>query len=196
MTPMLSYLVCATPRSGSTLLCHALDQTGVAGHPRGVLRGAAPLGPAAPSARVLRPRSPRQHRRAPRLSRDARRRGRAEPAVAPRHLRPLPRLGAAGGHDPQRRVRRQADVGLPRRLRRAAARDRRDGRAAAAGAARPRLPRPALRPDHAREQDPPGGLAVEGRADAGVEGASPASVEQLGRARCSPSARSTTSCAC
>ncbi len=34
MTPMLSYLVCATPRSGSTLLCHALDQTGVAGHPQ------------------------------------------------------------------------------------------------------------------------------------------------------------------
>jgi trehalose 2-sulfotransferase len=32
-TPMLSYLVCATPRSGSTLLCHALDETGVAGHP-------------------------------------------------------------------------------------------------------------------------------------------------------------------
>jgi LPS sulfotransferase NodH len=33
MRPMLSYLVCATPRSGSTLLCRALDQTGVAGHP-------------------------------------------------------------------------------------------------------------------------------------------------------------------
>ena len=31
--PMLSYLVCATPRSGSTLLCALLDQTGVAGHP-------------------------------------------------------------------------------------------------------------------------------------------------------------------
>src|SRR5581483_7521953 len=30
---MLSYLVCATPRSGSTLLCHALDKTGIAGHP-------------------------------------------------------------------------------------------------------------------------------------------------------------------
>lgn len=30
---MLSYLVCATPRSGSTLLCRALDGTGVAGHP-------------------------------------------------------------------------------------------------------------------------------------------------------------------
>src|SRR3984885_2182235 len=33
MTPMLAYLVCATPRSGSTLLCHALNATGVAGHP-------------------------------------------------------------------------------------------------------------------------------------------------------------------
>lgn len=31
---MLSYLVCATPRSGSTLLCHLLDETGVAGHPQ------------------------------------------------------------------------------------------------------------------------------------------------------------------
>jgi LPS sulfotransferase NodH len=31
--PMLSYLVCATPRSGSTLLCELLGQTGVAGHP-------------------------------------------------------------------------------------------------------------------------------------------------------------------
>ncbi len=31
--PMLSYLVCATPRSGSTLLCELLGQTGVAGQP-------------------------------------------------------------------------------------------------------------------------------------------------------------------
>jgi LPS sulfotransferase NodH len=31
--PALSYLICATPRSGSTLLCAALDDTGVAGHP-------------------------------------------------------------------------------------------------------------------------------------------------------------------
>jgi LPS sulfotransferase NodH len=28
-----SYLVCATPRSGSTLLCHLLDRPGLAGHP-------------------------------------------------------------------------------------------------------------------------------------------------------------------
>jgi len=31
--PQRSYLVCATPRSGSTLLCDLLDQTGLAGHP-------------------------------------------------------------------------------------------------------------------------------------------------------------------
>jgi LPS sulfotransferase NodH len=33
VTVTRSYLVCATPRSGSTLLCHLLDQTGLAGHP-------------------------------------------------------------------------------------------------------------------------------------------------------------------
>ena len=31
--PKRSYLVCATPRSGSTLLCKALEATGLAGHP-------------------------------------------------------------------------------------------------------------------------------------------------------------------
>lgn len=33
MKPEASYLVCATPRSGSTLVCKALTQTGVAGNP-------------------------------------------------------------------------------------------------------------------------------------------------------------------
>lgn len=33
MKPEVSYLVCATPRSGSTLVCKALTQTGVAGRP-------------------------------------------------------------------------------------------------------------------------------------------------------------------
>jgi LPS sulfotransferase NodH len=32
--PTRSYLVCATPRSGSTLLCDLLEQTGLAGHPQ------------------------------------------------------------------------------------------------------------------------------------------------------------------
>jgi len=34
VTPTRSYLVCATPRSGSTLLCEGLERTGVAGRPR------------------------------------------------------------------------------------------------------------------------------------------------------------------
>ncbi len=33
MKPERSYIVCATPRSGSTLVCHALSETGVAGRP-------------------------------------------------------------------------------------------------------------------------------------------------------------------
>jgi LPS sulfotransferase NodH len=33
MQPKRSYIVCATPRSGSTLVCHALAETGVAGRP-------------------------------------------------------------------------------------------------------------------------------------------------------------------
>ena len=33
VTPERSYLVCATPRSGSTLVCRALSETGVAGRP-------------------------------------------------------------------------------------------------------------------------------------------------------------------
>jgi LPS sulfotransferase NodH len=33
VVPKASYLICATPRSGSTLLCDALDATGIAGHP-------------------------------------------------------------------------------------------------------------------------------------------------------------------
>ena len=31
--PIMSYLICATPRSGSTLLCDALERTGIAGSP-------------------------------------------------------------------------------------------------------------------------------------------------------------------
>ncbi|MFL5660490.1 MAG: Stf0 family sulfotransferase [Ktedonobacteraceae bacterium] len=34
MQPHTSYLICATPRCGSTLLCEALINTGLAGHPR------------------------------------------------------------------------------------------------------------------------------------------------------------------
>ena len=39
MQPKTSYLVCATPRSGSTLLCEALTNTGIAGRPREYFEG-------------------------------------------------------------------------------------------------------------------------------------------------------------
>src|SRR6266480_4945641 len=34
MEPHTSYLICATPRSGSTLLCEALENTGLPRHPK------------------------------------------------------------------------------------------------------------------------------------------------------------------
>ena len=125
MPPLRSYLVCATPRSGSTLLCHLLAQTGLAGQPEEYFEALRHSGIPRRPARVLRPRAAREHHRAARVPRDARRSAAAaEPALAAGELRPLPGLGAGGGDDPERRLRRQADVGLPRRLRRPAARDR------------------------------------------------------------------------
>ena len=38
MTRFSSYIICATPRSGSTLLCDLLAETGVAGHPNSYYR--------------------------------------------------------------------------------------------------------------------------------------------------------------
>ena len=34
MRPVMSYLICGTPRSGSSLLCEALENTGLAGRPK------------------------------------------------------------------------------------------------------------------------------------------------------------------
>src|SRR5262245_24063690 len=44
VTPTRHYLVCATPRSGSTLLCEALGGTGVAGWPAECFQGLAGSG--------------------------------------------------------------------------------------------------------------------------------------------------------
>ena len=38
MTPTQAYILCATPRSGSTLLCAHLRASGVAGHPQSLFR--------------------------------------------------------------------------------------------------------------------------------------------------------------
>jgi trehalose 2-sulfotransferase len=50
--PARSYLVCATPRSGSTLLCELLRSTGVAGHPEEYFEALRATG---------RPRQPREY---------------------------------------------------------------------------------------------------------------------------------------
>src|SRR4051794_33551393 len=50
--PTCSYLVCATPRSGSTLLCEALKSTGVAGVPEEYFEALRPTG---------RPRRPQEY---------------------------------------------------------------------------------------------------------------------------------------
>ena len=52
MVDKRSYLVCATPRSGSTLLCEMLAGTGVAGHPREYFEALRSTG---------RPRQPREY---------------------------------------------------------------------------------------------------------------------------------------
>ena len=52
MKPERSYLVCATPRSGSTLVCKALRETGVAGRPEEYFEALRSTG---------RPRSPEQY---------------------------------------------------------------------------------------------------------------------------------------
>ena len=52
MHPTRSYLICATPRSGSTLLCEALTNTGVAGNPKEYFESLKASGP---------PRRPREY---------------------------------------------------------------------------------------------------------------------------------------
>ena len=138
MQPDRSYLVCATPRSGSTLVCHALEETGVAGRPEEYFEALRHSGrPRRPGGILRRRRRPLD----PRPPRRARRRQRAAAplaAVEPRRLRPLPGVGLRGRHDAQRRLRREADVGLLRRLRQPAAqRPRLPRRAAGRAAARP-----------------------------------------------------------
>ena len=67
VTPTGSYLVCATPRSGSTLVCQALEDTGVAGRPEEYFEALAPQRSPASAGGVLQrrrrsldPRPPRR----------------------------------------------------------------------------------------------------------------------------------------
>ena len=56
-----SYLVCATQRSGSTLLCELLKDTGVAGRPEEYFEATRDTGAAAPPRRL--PGGAAPHRR-------------------------------------------------------------------------------------------------------------------------------------
>ena len=87
-----SYLVCATPRSGSTLLCALLEGTGVAGRPKEYFERLRALGAPAPAARVLR-RASTDPARARACSR---RPIRARPSTAT----PIPRRAASAGRRP------------------------------------------------------------------------------------------------
>jgi trehalose 2-sulfotransferase len=77
MVPERCYLVCATPRSGSTLLCNSLEATGLAGHPREYFEGLKETGlPRRPREYFWELRSPEVLRLLPAdsdLDRDARR---------------------------------------------------------------------------------------------------------------------------
>ena len=116
--PSLSYLICSTPRSGSTLLCEALTNTGVAGRPEEYYQHRRKTGmPRRPLEYFEEVDTPEIDAHPGRLH--ARRR-RGEP-VRPAPLRHLPRvhrLDDRAGHHAQRRVRREGHVGLLQRLRR------------------------------------------------------------------------------
>ena len=165
MTPERSYLVCATPRSGSTLVCEALKETGVAGRPEEYFealrhsgRPRAPAGVLPRRRGPLDPRSPRRARvgaepppRSPLWSRAAYDRyleWAFEAGTTPNGV-----FGAKlmWGYFGDFVSLLRNDSRLPRR--------------AAPRAPADRLPRPHLRPRRPRQQGAPGGLALEGGAD-------------------------------
>ena len=169
VVPRRSYLVCATPRSGSTLLCETLE--------RRASRGAR-VSTSRRSRRRGLPRRPREYfwgLRSPEVIRllphdaqhrsdrpNGRRRGaaRTTDAIWTGPLRE--------GTTRQRGVRREDDVGLLQRLPRARTGHpplRRHGRRLAAQRG---LPGRALRVHLAQRQGAPGGIAVAGAADVGL----------------------------
>ena len=122
MMPDRSYLVCATPRSGSTLVCQALRETGVAGRPEEYFEALRHSGPPAAARGVLR--------RASTTARSSTTSASAGLGDEPQQRSPLWSRAAYDRylewamerrHDAERRLRREADVGLLRRLRQPAA---------------------------------------------------------------------------
>ena len=161
-----SYLICSTPRTGSSLLCDALTATGVAGRPEEYFQF---------RARTGFPRRPQEYFEGADGRRDLRhpgaahagRGGRGPLRPQPlRALRGLPGVGARRGHDAERRVRRQGDVGLLQRVRDRPALGRPRPPAAVGVRARALgVPRPALPLGDPARQGASGRLAVAGAAD-------------------------------
>ncbi len=163
--PHTSYLICSTPRTGSSLLCDALTATGVAGRPEEYFQFRARTGfPRRPQEYfegaddpeifdILGPRT--------RVEEDE---ARYDPSRFERYDGYL-HVGARGRHDAERRVRRQGHVGLLQRLRHRPALGRagppaaRGVRARAVG-----LPEPALPVGDPARQGATGRLAVAGAA--------------------------------
>ena len=101
MTPTRSYLVCATPRSGSTLLCRLLDQTGVAGRPEEYFEALRHSGmPRRPRSTSTASATRTSSSGSPSARCRASSRAGTQPAVEPGHLRRVSRVGAEQGTTP------------------------------------------------------------------------------------------------
>ena len=161
--PFFFYLVCATPRSGSTLLCHALAATGVAGRPEEFFEARRRDAASRAAARVLRGRAVPRPRHVPDV--DPPGAGLQRPARTCSDWQEHLRAALAHGTTPERRLRGEGDVEPPRRTSRPRAPlpELETVLARARGSSRPRV-----RVGAAPRPRAPGGLAVEGHADPGL----------------------------
>ena len=155
---MWSYLVCATPRSGSTLLCELLKDTGVAGRPEEYFEARSDTG--------LPPHPGDYLENLPRTGagiRDDTTPPRAPDAFLAARARELPRASGpqlrARDHR-QRRVRREADVAQPARSAAARRRAARILELRSVRTARAPVPQSPVRLGDAERQGPPGGQPV------------------------------------
>ena len=161
-----SYLICSTPRSGSTLLCEALTTRGLPAAPRSTSSTAA-----RPACRGGRPSTSRTPRRRDLAILGTYTRVDDEEPVSIRagsRLPRLPRVDDRPGHHAQRRVRREGHVGLLQRLRRRPPRRARQRRSAARRCSSSASPT-SLRLGDPRGQGRPGDLAVEGDPELDLE---------------------------
>ena len=160
-----AYLVCATPRSGSTLVCQALRKTGVAGRPEEYFEALLHSGrPRRPEEYFvgLEDKSIRDHLGERNIGDDPLPRSPLWSRTAyDRYLEWVLETGTT----PNGVFAAKLMWGYRGRLRQPAAQRASLQRPGAGRAAARGLPRSHIRTRGARQQDPSGGLVVEGRAD-------------------------------